>query len=130
VIYTTSDKHGKTRLHEVSSNAKFFSPFFQRASNIFLERLFYNSMILWKEFSKLFTEHHRVSIVELRKCSSQARNLIPIESEHTKAAKRGENKVHSWSVLKFQKAKVGVIVTKILSFFLYTWPYTFRPFLF
>lgn len=41
----------------------------------------------------------------------QTGNLIPIESEHARAAERGENRAHSGSVLKFQEAEVDVLAT-------------------
>lgn len=63
---------------------------------------------MWETF-------HRAPSELRSKCSSQAGNLIPIESGHTRAAERGENRVHSRSVLKFREAEVGVLVTKVLS---------------
>jgi len=65
-----------------------FSTCFQHISP---ETLLYNLMMRQINLAKLFIEHHRISIVELHKCSSQARNLIPIESGHTKGG-GGEGK--------------------------------------
>lgn len=76
-------------------------------------------MIRQKNLANFSSSTIHVPIVELRRYLEQARNLIPIESGCMRAAKRGENRVHSRSVLKFQEAKVGVLVTKVLSFSLY-----------
>lgn len=120
-------KHGKrTRLPELSPNALRFSVV-SNAFPIFLETRLYNLMTRQKNLANFSSSTIHVPIVELRKYFSQARNLIPIESGHTRAAERGENRVYLISVLKFQEAEVGCACYKG-SFLLVPGHYTYVDF--